>query len=306
MFVRDLETGTTTLVSRASGASGAAADSPSIDPSISANGRFVTFESNADNLSKGEKDTNNVFVRDLKEGHDDPRLAQERCEGSRRCVVLGRKRDLRKRPLCGLLFHRGQPEPADDDQHANIYVRDLRTNETTLVSRRSGGRSGANGASYAPSISASGDRVAFMSGATNLGPKNVSSGIYVHDLGTQKTVFASRANGEGASPATATPSIPPSPQPAGRFAFSSTATNLSQVDGNAYFDVFVRDLKRHKTFLASLSNEGDPGDGDSERPSLSANGGFVAYASEANSLSPDDADTFSDVFRTPVPMGPAG
>jgi hypothetical protein len=86
----------------------------------------------------------------------------------------------------------------------------------------------------------------------------------------------------------------------------SSATNLSRADGEGYIDVFVRDLTRGKTFLSSLSNEGDPGDGDSERPSLSADGGFVAFASEANSLSPDDADTFSDVFRTPVPTGPAG
>ena len=62
--MRDLQANTTTLVSRS--ATGGAADGHSGMPSISADGRFVAFESNADNMSTADEDiVSNIFVRDL-------------------------------------------------------------------------------------------------------------------------------------------------------------------------------------------------------------------------------------------------
>ena len=59
----------TTLVSRASGPTGAAANDASDQPSVSADGRFVVFVSRADNLSADDNDSvANVFVRDLQAG----------------------------------------------------------------------------------------------------------------------------------------------------------------------------------------------------------------------------------------------
>jgi hypothetical protein len=66
IFVRDLQGTTTTLVSRAAGAGGAAADDSSSDPDVSAGGRYVAFDSEANNLSTADNDTYaNVFVRDV-------------------------------------------------------------------------------------------------------------------------------------------------------------------------------------------------------------------------------------------------
>ena len=55
------------LVNRASGAAGAAGDRNAYIPSISADGRYVAFESGADNLSSEDDDTVvDVYVRDLR------------------------------------------------------------------------------------------------------------------------------------------------------------------------------------------------------------------------------------------------
>ena len=66
IFVRDLASGTTTLVSRAAGPAGAVADGASSQPAISGDGHFVAFRSEANNLSAEDNNAvTNVFVRDL-------------------------------------------------------------------------------------------------------------------------------------------------------------------------------------------------------------------------------------------------
>src|SRR3954467_13995237 len=66
IFVRDMKTGATTLVSRASGGNGANGNGLSLDPSISASGRYVAFASNATNLTADPTAGSlHVFVRDL-------------------------------------------------------------------------------------------------------------------------------------------------------------------------------------------------------------------------------------------------
>ena len=50
VFVRDLQAGTTTLVSRASGVAGAKGNAAANGVAISADGRFVAFDSGASNL----------------------------------------------------------------------------------------------------------------------------------------------------------------------------------------------------------------------------------------------------------------
>ena len=57
VFVRDLQAGTTTFVSRADGATGVGADADSTGPTISADGRFVAFASTAVNLSNEDGDS---------------------------------------------------------------------------------------------------------------------------------------------------------------------------------------------------------------------------------------------------------
>ena len=83
----------------------------------------------------------------------------------------------------------------------------------------------------------------------------------------------------------------------GRFvAFMSTASNLVRGDSNDKADVFVRDRKKHRTFLVSVGKGGGPARGESGSPSISGNGRYVVFASRAANLVPHDRNGTWDVF----------
>jgi RHS repeat-associated protein len=83
----------------------------------------------------------------------------------------------------------------------------------------------------------------------------------------------------------------------GRFAvFESSATNLAPNDLNGRTDVFLRDLELGTTSLLSVNVLGLPGNGDSTWPSISDDGRFIAFASEASDLVAADANFTTDVF----------
>ena len=66
----------------------------------------------------------------------------------------------------------------------------------------------------------------------------------------------------------------------GRYvAFSSDATNLVPADTNGYPDVFVRDRQTSTTARVSVTSSGSQGNGDSEVPSISQDGRYVAFYS---------------------------
>jgi Tol biopolymer transport system component len=89
----------------------------------------------------------------------------------------------------------------------------------------------------------------------------------------------------------------PSLSRAGRFvAFESEADNLVPGDTNGQSDVFVKDLATGGVVRASASEAGDPANGPSGSPSLSADGHRVAFWSDASNLVPEDTNGASDVF----------
>lgn len=93
------------------------------------------------------------------------------------------------------------------------------------------------------------------------------------------------------------PSQTPALSGDGRFvAFTSRAKNLVPGDTNVKFDVFVRDRQSGTTRRVSVGPNGVQGDGDSVRPDVSADGRFVAFASNASNLVPGDTNGELDVF----------
>jgi len=113
--------------------------------------------------------------------------------------------------------------------------------------------------------------------------------------GSGDTQLTSRQSNGG--PGSNGDSEDPAASASGRFvAFESAATNLSGVDGPED-DVFLYDHKKRRVTLVSRRSKGGPGaDGDSEDPSVSASGRFVAYKSDADNLSGADSDGTQDVF----------
>src|SRR5262249_8574251 len=139
VFVRDRQTNTTTLVSRASGTGGAKANNPSQDAAISADGRYVAFESFSTNLPPdANRGIEQVFVRDLQTNtttlvsRASGANAPEGDDESDSPAISADGRFVAFTSLASNL------DPADGLTGGNLFVRDLQTNTTTLISRASG------------------------------------------------------------------------------------------------------------------------------------------------------------------------
>jgi Tol biopolymer transport system component len=78
-------------------------------------------------------------------------------------------------------------------------------------------------------------------------------------------------------------------------AFESLASNLTEGDANNVSDVFLRDRASGTTLRVSAPPSGDS-NGSSYRPSISADGGFVAFCSRSSNLVTDDANDVADAF----------
>jgi Tol biopolymer transport system component len=289
------------LASRAGGAAGAKGNGASLQSSISADGRFVAFESSATNLDPADGDAAfDIFVRDTQTGAT---ALVSRASGAGRksdgvCSdpdISGNGRYVAFRCSARTL------DPADGDTTFDIFVRDLQANTTALVSRADGA-SGAksNGNSVAPSISTDGRYVAFESVATNLSPADADTtpDVFVRDLQANATALVSRADGASGVDANAD-STQPSISSTGRYvAFSSLATNLDADDTDGSADVFMRDIQSSATTLVSraATASGAKGDGDSTQPGISPDGRWVAFISTSTNLDGADVDAIADVY----------
>jgi Tol biopolymer transport system component len=154
----------------------------------------------------------------------------------------------------------------------------------------------ADGLSDRPALSADGRAVAFVSLAANLVPRDTNgwADVFVRDRRRGRTELASVSSGGVRGD---WPSGNPSLSADGRFvAFGSFATTLVSGDTNGTSDVFVRDREAGTTERVSVSSRGAQGGGYSDWPSLSADGRFVAFASDARNLVPGDTNGRQDVF----------
>lgn len=91
--------------------------------------------------------------------------------------------------------------------------------------------------------------------------------------------------------------------PDGRYAVFETAAALVPGDLNGRIDIYRKDLATGAIVLVSVNDLGDPGDGDSTRPSISADGSRVAFQSLSTNLSATDADPTSDVYVRDLTAG---
>jgi Tol biopolymer transport system component len=183
----------------------------------------------------------------------------------------------------------------DNNNKIDTFVFDCQTKTMERVSVTHDGYQ-ADGNTRYPSISYDGRFVAFEACATNLvsGDENGARDIIVHDrqLGGNERVSVS-SQGVEADGYSYSASISPN----GRIvAFESYASNLVSGDANNKKDIFVHDRYTGKTSMVSLTDDETPGTDNSEDPSISTDGRFVAYSSLADNLVPDDTNNRKDVF----------
>jgi len=173
----------------------------------------------------------------------------------------------------------------------DVYIWEVDSSVVRRISVESSGAQSADGASFAPSVSADGRWIAFVSSAPldpaarrrprAVPPLNLRQ-VYVHDAVKGTTTQVSVGNGQSwPDSACVTPAISGD----GRsVAFVSDATNLVRGDRNRAADVFLHDRETGTTMLVSRAADGGSANGISTAPSLSYDGRVVAFQSDASNL----------------------
>ncbi|MEX2252796.1 MAG: hypothetical protein WD649_01455 [Thermoleophilaceae bacterium] len=303
IFLRDNQTGAVTLVSRANGANGAGASDKAAHPAVSDDGRYVAFESEANNLSSEDSDSaQNVYVRDLQAGTTTLVSRGSGEEGvaangsSYRPSISDDGRYVAYETTASNL------SATDGDSQRDVYRRDVTDAQTKLASRANGANgAGGDDESSQAMIAGDGQHVVFTSKANNFSSQdeNLYSNVFVRDVAAGTTEFVSRAGGADGIEAHAD-SFSPSISDDGRYvAFASDSNNLSSADNNSYRNVFRRDLETDSLALVSRATgaSGVGADGHSWNTAISGNGQHVAYDTEANNLSSSDNNAYTNVFR---------
>jgi len=296
VFVRDRPSGTTELVSTDLG--GAPGNNDSVAPSISADGRYVAFQSYAWNLVAGDANGySDVFVRDRQTGATElVSVGSSGVQGNAASFAPSISADGRF-----VAFESGAANlvPGDTNGATDIFVRDRLGGTIERVSVDAGGAQGNSYSEY-PSISADGRFVAFVSAASNLvaGDTNQSQDVFVHDRlsGTTERASVDSSGAQGDSNSYVA-SVAPSLSADGRYvAFESLATNLVAGDTNGVRDVFVRDMQAGTTERVSVDSNGAQANAYSSVPSISADGAFLAFVSIASNLVAGDTNAAADIF----------
>lgn len=161
-----------------------------------------------------------------------------------------------------------------------------------------------NGSSFRPSLSYNGRWVVFESTANNLVSAGTLSGtthIYLRDTQTNVTSLISR---DSAGTAGDDDSTQARISADGRYVvFASNSTNLVSGDTNAQRDIFRHDTQTGTTIRVSVANGGTESNGFSRSPSVSEDGGFVAFHSSASNLISGDSNGVNDIFIHTVASG---
>ena len=162
--------------------SGAQANNWSGGPAISSDGRYVAFQSDANNLVSSDTNSQgDIFLRDRQTGTTTrvsvSGAGAQGNGGSRQATISGDGR------YVGFASDAGNLVASDTNGVADVFVRDTQTSMTHRLSTASDGTQ-ANGGSSAPNLSMNGRYIVFVSDATNLvaGDTNNQADIFKTDL----------------------------------------------------------------------------------------------------------------------------
>ena len=320
VFVRERETNVTERVSVAS--DGSQGNGASLDPAVSANGRFVAFTSLASDMVPGDtNDASDVFVRDRRtgttervsvasdgtEGTVGPQLAI----GSVRPAISADGRFVafvsdasgltpETPPQC--VLYQG-PLGTITGNCTQVFVHDRASAVTERASVASDGTGADTDSSRfdRPALSASGRQVAFQSAADNLVADGLGAGVFVRD---RRAGTTTRASGDFDGLQGDIHSSSPALSARGRFvAFVVTAFNLMPGDAmicepvgsnpSVCGDVYVYDRRKGTSECVSVDDNGVPGNRSSselDTPSISGSGRYIAFSSTASNLVPGDTN----------------
>ena len=312
VFLLDRAAGTTALVSHVAGSSVTAGEYPcyselSSEVSLSADGRYVAFSCNADDLVAGQDDPNfetDIFLYDRVGGTT---VLVSRKAGTAATaadwfsfgpVVSGDGRWVAFTSYATNLVAGGI-----DNGQSDVFLFDRDSGQTLLASRAAGtAATAANQLSHESALSPDGRYLAFSSLATNLVPGQSGPGsenVFLFDRVTGVVELISRAAGTSTTTA-AGASWNPSVSANGQYvAFRSYGSNLipgQSGPGLATANVFVHDRVTRQTELISRSilSPQRTSNQSSQKPTLSPDGRYVAFISRATDLA--SGSTGGDVY----------
>jgi 6-phosphogluconolactonase (cycloisomerase 2 family)/glutamine cyclotransferase len=179
----------------------------------------------------------------------------------------------------------------------NIYMRDRLLDVTTLISKALGSSTAANTFSISPQISRDGKTITFWSNSSDLvaDDTNLLYDIFAFDVNAQSL---NRINvGPGGIEPIGGNSFESWPSADGRYiGYWSHATNQVIGDTNAAADVFLLDRQTGTTQRVSVKSDGTQGNGSSDHLSLSDDGRFIAFQSNATNLTSDNVTGLKQIF----------
>jgi archaellum component FlaF (FlaF/FlaG flagellin family) len=292
IFVHDQQTGTIERVSVAS--DGTQANGESVEPAISADGRFVAFKSAASNLVSG--DTNgysDIFIHDRQTGITE--RVSVTYTGTQANLFSYDAAVSNDGRYVAFTSSASNLVPGDTNGVEDVFIHDRQTDETERVSVASDGSQG-NTWSNSPAITGDGRYMAFSSHASNLviGDTNNAWDIFVHDRQTGTTERVSIASdGTQANSEADGPAITPD----GRYVtFRSYASNLVIGDTNNAWDIFIHDRQTGETERVSIASDGTQANGRSYSAAISDDGRYLTFPSNASNLVPNDTNEKRDIF----------
>jgi Ca2+-binding RTX toxin-like protein len=294
VFHKDMLTGKITLVS--AGIDGNAAHGSSSGAHISADGRYVVFSSDANDLVPGDvNNTTDIFCRDLHTGTislvSTNSAGAQANKGSFAAKMSANGRYV--------IFASSASNLVPDDKNGkdDIFRKDLQTGKIIRVSTRSdGGEANSDNLYLDGHVSSDGRYVVFVSNATNLvpGDTNNVSDVFLKDLQTGMITLASTSSdGKQANSYSSSAQVSDD----GRYVvFTSKANNLVSGDTNGEQDIFCKDMLTGVITRLSTAAAGQQGSSASDAPQMSPDGRYVTFMSNADNLVSGDGNGIADIF----------
>jgi uncharacterized repeat protein (TIGR01451 family) len=312
VYVRDLETGVTELVSVAPDGV-TSGDNTSDPPAISPDGTKVVFSSAATNLGAPGNGLRRIYLRDLVAGTTS--LVSANGAGTESVQNGAALQPVFSPDGTKVAFHSTAsdfgPADANGPFGMDVYLRDLVTGATELVSVNAAGTEAAPGANIitgTPVFSPDGTKLAFLSVAGDLvagvPPQPITNGLarlYVRDLVAGVTTLVSATPAGGAAGGEAgDPRFGPDGT---ELAFTSTGGDLVPGVAGGAANVYVRDLVAATTAVVSANAAGTAGGNGTSHSPRFAGDDHVVFASTAANLGPVDPNGGTDVYMRDLTSG---
>lgn len=287
IFIYDRLNPTITRVSVNS--NGVEGNAESSNSSVSGDGSFVVFESRANNLIPEDTNLQRDIFLSNRETLEITRISQEFAEtgegiASAHPVISGDGNVV--------AF---ESRVSNDIDFQDIFLYDRLAEQLFPISGDGFGNEGNNTSAF-PAISNDGNVVVFHSAATNLveGDTNNFQDIFLYDRLTQDITLIS--GGVAENQANGDSLFADISGDGNIVVFESDADNLVSGDTNGLRDIFVYDRLTAITTRVSVDSSAIEGNGNSFLASVSNDGRFVSFASEASNLVANDTNGVQDIF----------